>query len=306
MLLTGGPLDYYSPLPSLDGKRIYVVGSEPRGELQRCDLKTGQLVPFLPGLSAEGLDFSRDGKWLAYVTFPEGTLWRSKADGSEREQLTFPPLSVFLPRWSPDGKQIAFAGAVPGKAHLIYRISTEGGRPEELTSGEHDEGDVGWSPDGNRLVFGSMGGNEGGDVATFGIRLLDLKTRQLSLIPNSSGFFSPRWSPDGNYIVALTMQLNLVLFDFRTKKWVELAKAYTGFPSWSRDSQYVYFDVGLNVPGAFYRVRLSDHKLERLFDMANLRRAGTFQWTGLAADDSPLVLRDVGREEIYALDWQAP
>ena len=305
--LTAGPLNYYSPVPSLDGERIYVVGSQPRGELQRYGLKTHRLEVFLPGLSAEGLDFSKDGKWLAYVTFPEGNLWRSKADGSERMQLTFPPLSVFLPRWSPDAKRIAFSGTVPGKPHGVYVLSAEGGRPEELTRGEHDEGDVCWSPDGNQLVFGSMGGN---DFATFGIRLFDLKTHEMSLVPNSQGLYSPRWSPNGKYLAALTMIDDMVLFDFRTQKWVDLAlgnsKLIAGFPNWSSNSEYVFFDGGIDRSRAFYRVRISDHKLERLFDMINLRKTGTYGWSGLGADDSPLLLHDTGREEIYALNVVFP
>jgi len=303
VLLTAGPLNYYSPVPSPDGKRIYVVGSQPRGELQRYDSKTGQLTPFLLGLSAEGLDFSRDGAWVAYVTFPEGSLWRSKADGTQRMQLTFPPLSAFLPRWSPDGKQIAFAGTTPGKPSSIYLISAEGGQPQQLTKAEPNEVDVGWSSDGGRLVFGSTGGL---GIASFGIRLLDLKTHQISFLPNSKDLFSPRWSPDGNYIAAITTdQQSLVLWDFATQKWAQLAKLPMGYPNWSRDSRYVYFDAAGSDP-AFYRVRISDHKLERLFSLAKLRRTGTYQWTGLGPDDSPLLLRDVGSEEIYALTWEAP
>jgi len=97
----------------------------------------------------------------------------------------------------------------------------------------------------------------------------------------------------------------LVLLDFRMQKWVELAKLPMGYPNWSQDSKYVYFDA-LGSEPAFYRVRISDHKVERLFSLANLRRTGTYQWTGLGRDDSPLVLRDVGSEEIYALTWQVP
>jgi hypothetical protein len=51
-------------------------------------------------------------------------------------------------------------------------------------------------------------------------------------------------------------------------------------------------------------VRVADRKLERLFSLKNIRLADI--WTGLAPDDSPLVLRDVGTQEIYALDWEAP
>jgi serine/threonine protein kinase/Tol biopolymer transport system component len=303
VLLTAGPLNYYSPVPSPDGKKIYVVGSQPRGELERYDSKTGQLAPFLPGLSAEGLDFSRNGEWLAYVTFPERSLWRSKLDGSQRSQLTFPPMQALLPRWSPEGKRIAFAGTVPGKHYNIYVVSAEGGSPQQVTSGEGDQVDVGWSADASRLTFGS----NAPDLPEFFIDLLDLKTHQVSLLPNSKGFHSPRWSPDGRYIAAIPMeaQQSLVLFDFTTQKWTELVKLPMGYPNWSRDSKYIYFDAYGSAAG-FYRVRISDHKLERLFSPKNLRRTGTYQWTGLAPDDSPLLLRDVGTEEIYALDWQAP
>jgi len=53
-------------------------------------------------------------------------------------------------------------------------------------------------------------------------------------------------------------------------------------------------------------VRVNDAKMERLFSLKSVRRTGTAEWTGLAPDDSPLLLRDIGTEEIYALDWEAP
>ncbi|MGH9852467.1 MAG: TolB family protein, partial [Blastocatellia bacterium] len=106
--LTIGPLNYYLPAPSLDGKKLYVVGEQKRGELSRYDAKTQQLVSYLGGISAEHLDFSRDGEWIAHVSYPEGNLWRSKMDGGQRRQLSFPPMRAVLPRWSPDGKQILF------------------------------------------------------------------------------------------------------------------------------------------------------------------------------------------------------
>jgi Tol biopolymer transport system component len=303
-LLTAGPLNYYSPVPSLDGKKLFVVGSQPRGELQRFDVKSRQFASYLPGISAEGLDFSRDGQWVAYVAFPEGSLWRSKVDGSQRSQLTFPPMQAFLPRWSPDGKRIAFAGSVPGRPYNIFLVSAEGGSPQQVTSGETDEGDVSWSADGNRLAFGFMNFS---DLAKAFIYLLDLRTHQTSVLPGSEGHFSPRWSPDGRYIAAIpaAAQQSLVLFDFTTQKWTELTKLNMGYPNWSRDSKYIYFDSAGSDP-AFYRARISDQKLDRLVSLKNLRRAGRFAWTGLAPDDSPLLLRDVGTEEIYALDWEAP
>ncbi len=58
---------------------------------------------------------------------------------------------------------------------------------------------------------------------------------------------------------------------------------------------------------ALSRVGISDRKLERLVSLKGFRRTGNFgPWFGLTSDDSPLLVRDVGTDEIYALDWDAP
>src|SRR5262249_48635874 len=235
--LTFGPLNYYTPAPSQDGKKLFVVGEQRRGELARYDAKTEQWGSYLSGISAEQLDFSRDGAWVVYVTYPEGSLWRSNVDGSKRLQLTYPPMQAGLPCWSPDGKQIAFAARVPGKDWKIYLVSAEGGNPQQLTPDARFENDPTWSPDGNSLVFGV-----GNPPEPSAIYLLEVRTRQGSLLPGSEGLFSPRWSPDRRYIAALVGSQNtLMLFDFTTQKWTELAKQAAGWPRWSRDGKYIYF-----------------------------------------------------------------
>src|SRR5882724_12147643 len=50
-------------------------GALARGELARYDTKSAEFVPFLSGISADSVSFSKDGQWVAYVSFPEGTLW---------------------------------------------------------------------------------------------------------------------------------------------------------------------------------------------------------------------------------------
>src|SRR5437899_10460229 len=99
------------------------MGQQTRGELVRYDAKSRQFLPFLAGISASEADFSRDGEWVTYVTFPENTLWRSKADGSERLQLNYPPMEAELPRWSPDVTRIVFTGWRPGEAGTIDLMS---------------------------------------------------------------------------------------------------------------------------------------------------------------------------------------
>jgi Tol biopolymer transport system component len=107
------------------------------------------------GLSAGDIDFPRDGKWITYVQYPENTLWRSRIDGTERVQLTYPPMVAALPHWSPDGKQIALAAYLPGKTWQIYVLSRDGGTPERLTTGDEPDTDPTWSPDGRILAFGT-------------------------------------------------------------------------------------------------------------------------------------------------------
>jgi Tol biopolymer transport system component len=100
------------------------------------------------------------------------------------------------------------------------------------------------------------------------------------------------------------------LFDVATQKWTELARAAVNSPAWSRDGQYIYFDSCPTRDAAIFRLRISDHKLERVTNLEGLRRAESavfsFPWMGLTPDDSPILLRDNGTQEIYALDLQLP
>jgi eukaryotic-like serine/threonine-protein kinase len=302
--LTTGPMDFLGPLPGRDNKGLFVIGWQGRGELARYDVKTQQFVPYMSGMSAAGIAFSNDGRWMAYTSVPEGNLWKSKVDGSERLQLTFSPVQAYQPRWSPDGKKIAFEAIMPGQPWKMYLISTDGGQPEEVMTGI---GDLGWSPDGTSLIFHS---GMPDFLSNFprAIHILDLKTRQTSTVPGSEGLYSPRWSPDGRYIAALRVGPEILLiFDVRTKKWTESTKIAVDFPIWSRDSKYVYFDSAENAPN-LYRVQIADRKLEKVASLRGIRLAPTLGGflNGLTPDDSPLVLRDVGNQEIYALDLELP
>jgi len=199
--LTSSPLSLSAPLPSKDGKKLFVVGQTFRGELVRYDSKTGQFTPFLSGISASHVAFSKDAQWVAYISYPEHILWRSKPDGSERVQLSDPPLIPVLPRWSPDGKQIAFFGHGEGRTPKIYAVSAEGGSPRQLMPEDRQpQWDGNWSPDGSKIVFGGAFTDPNSVV-----RVLDLRSHQISTLPGSRGIFSPRWSPQGRYIVAMPL-----------------------------------------------------------------------------------------------------
>jgi eukaryotic-like serine/threonine-protein kinase len=301
--LTTGPMNVGTPVPSRDGQKLFVQGWQPRGELVRYDAKSAHFVPYLSGISAMGLDFSRDGQWVAYNDATGGTLWRSKVDGSQKLQLVAPPMVAYLPRWSPDGKQLAFFGHPPGQPFQIYLIPASGGAPELLYRGNTNLADPVWAPDGKSLVFGENSLNNQGSA----IYVLDLKTRSATKLEGSDGLYSPRWSPNGRYIAAIPLDsLKLMLFDFTTRKWTELAKIFVAYPVWSRDSRYVYFDGILDNNEGYYRVALSDGKPELVVSLKGFQAAGGAfgNWSGLAPDESPLLVRDASIQELYALDWE--
>ncbi|HEV2493661.1 MAG TPA: protein kinase [Terriglobia bacterium] len=306
MQVTTGPMNIINPLPSQDGKKLFVLGAQRKGQLVRFDAKSAEWVAYLSGIWAEQVRSSSDGRWVAYIADPDNTLWRAKTDGTERLQLTYPPLVAAVPSWSPDGKEIAYAAREPGKPWNLYVASVETGVAQPLASSSEDQLDPGWSPDGNTLVFG------GSDSPASEIHLFDLKTRQTSSLPGSKNLFSPRWSPDGKYIAAMIPDpvAKLMLYDVKAQKWSDLGVQQVGFIEWSRDSQSISYFSSPPPPAmpGIYRVRLADHKVGLVASTRELRTAGGVftSWYGLAADDSPLAVRDTGSQEIYALDVELP
>jgi serine/threonine protein kinase/Tol biopolymer transport system component len=304
--LTSGTTAYTQPLPSKDDKKLYAVAGFRRGELDRYDGRTKTFAPFLNGLSAGDVAFSKDGQSVAYVSYPDWTLWRSKADGSDKLQLSFPPLQAVLPRWSPDGNKIVFYAFQPEKPLRIYMVSADGGAPNELLPAPDDpqpQADPVWSPDGGAIAFG---GNPA-YVPLIPIRILELKTHNVTTLPGSDDVFSPRWSPDGHYMAALPYNsLGLKLYDFKTQKWSLLTSSEVAFPSWSHDGKYIYFlrtghDAGVE------RIRVPEGKIEEVTSLKELQTTGYFGiWLGLLPDDEPLLLKDTGTQDVVSMDWTEP
>jgi Tol biopolymer transport system component/DNA-binding winged helix-turn-helix (wHTH) protein len=307
--LTTGPPNFYMGAPTRDGKKLIVTSAEPRAELVRYDGDSGQFVPFLGGISAGDVEPSRDAESVVYVRYPEGTLWRAKADGSSAAQLTGPSLRVSLPHWSPDGTRIAFTGARPGKPWNIFLIPSAGGPAEQITNGAISDLDPTWSVDGTKIAFGQTRTVGGKDVVS--IQILDLAARKLEQLPGSEDICCPRWSADGRSLLATHKSYDdLVVYDFARQKWTNLVKniGLIGFMEWTPDGKSVLFDT-FDVPHpAFYRIRVSDLRLETVASTAEVRRYyGPFgPWTGMAADGSPLLVRNISNEEAYALDLQLP
>ncbi len=302
--LTSSPMTLSSPLPGKDGKKLFVIGRTYRGELVRYDAKSSEFVPFLGGISAEYIAFSKDGQWVTYTSYPDGDLWRSKVDGSERIQLTFPPISPVLPRWSPDGKTILFFQFAQGadRPARIYEVSPDGGSPRLLLPDDHKQQfDPNWSPDGSKVIFSGQSNDP-----SSAIRIVDVSTRQLSTLTASDGLYSPRWSPDGRHVSAFSSDSKtLLLFDFETNKWTELAKGSLSWLNWSHDGKYVYV-LDYRQQNAVIRVRVSDGKIEYVADVKDFPATGRYGGAlALTPDDQPVLLRDTGTQDVYSVDWQS-
>jgi Tol biopolymer transport system component/DNA-binding winged helix-turn-helix (wHTH) protein len=303
--LTTGPMDYVAPSVSLDGKQLFAVGMQSRNELLRFDREKNQFVPFLRELSATSVAFSKDGEWVAYTSDVDGQLWRARVDGSNRQQLTFPPSIAAFPSWSPDGKRIAFVRGLRGKRNWkIYVVPAEGGSAIDLLPDSLMEFDPTWSPDGKKLAFAPLPGGFGSVGSELAILTVDLETREISKIPGSAGLFSPRWSPGGQLAAVTGVAKHLVIYDATKQTWSELLDTKVAFPRWSHDDKYIYFDT-LN--GIVCRVDVHSRKIERITSLENLRMGGPLgAWSGLTPDDIPLFTRDAGSQEIYAFDLELP
>jgi serine/threonine protein kinase len=304
--LTVGPLRFDWIMPSADSKKLFTIAIQPRAQVVRYDPITKVFVPYLSGISATDLAFSGDGKWVAYVSISDGSLWRSRTDGSERLQLTYPPERAVLPVWSPDGSQIAFEGFLEGQGWKALSVPFQGGATQNLLPSGSGV-DFNWTNDGKQLIF-SVGPND----KPLYIRTLDLSTQQISKFPGSDNLFSPRLSPDGKYLAALSQDsATLVLYDFRGQKWSQWVTEHGNitFPTWSKDSQYIYFDNFLTDHPTSRRVRLGATQSEELFSLENLNRhtgSASGTWGGLAPEGSRLYVEDLSVQEIYALDLRLP
>jgi len=130
--LTFGPTAFSIGAMAPNDRKLLVAGLDQRGQLVRYDSASRQFVPFLAGIPATEVAFSRDRSRIAYVNIADSTLWTSRTDGTERIQLTFAPDHAGLPQWSPDGTQITYVSARLGRQWKAMVISAQGGTGEAL------------------------------------------------------------------------------------------------------------------------------------------------------------------------------
>jgi Tol biopolymer transport system component len=302
--LTSGPMSSFAPSPAPGGARLYIFGYQERHDLVEYDPKSDKMDSLLSGLTANYLEYSRDGKWVIFVT--GGLLWRSAPDGSQRHQLTPKGFAAVVPHFSQDGRYIAFCRYLPGSDSKIYVVPFDGGKPEQLTDANHGKGgdwDPAWSADGNSIIFGDTYETADLPQDRRKLHVLDLKTRQVSDLAGSEGMWSPHCSHDGRFLIGLSAPgWKPILYDFRSKRQTELSKLRASYPALSSDDQYAYF-AGSGEKRGWWRVRIRDHKLEPVRSPNNFP-VGDGRWFMVTPRGLMVSSRDVSSTQIYTLDLE--
>lgn len=306
--LTNGPASYDGFTASPNGKEIFAIGAQRRGELVRYDSRVQAFVPFLGGISGYDVTFSRDGKWATYLSYPEHTLWRCQADGTDRLQLTYPPLVVQFPRISPDGSKVTFS-TDDGN---IFLVGMDGGKPQEIVSSALGHGTApDWSPDGSLLAI-TAGVHSSGSSSWYPeSRIYNIRTGEVSTVPDSKNTLGPWFAAQDTLIAPMSDQSRLVMFDVKTGKRTDVLTSPDKFANWemSPDGSYFFYQTAGNDPRIF-RMRVKDRKVEEVASLKDFRPVqdpyiGNTQ-LNVAPDNSPVLTRDIGTQEVYALTVKWP
>jgi Tol biopolymer transport system component len=308
--LTAGPIGLALPFASRDGNRIFALNNSSSGELVSYDAAKDSIEPYMGGISASWCTFSRDGRYVAYSSYPEHSLWRSKVDGAEALQLTRPPLGVWANTWSPDGSRIAMMAVAPGGVSKIYVVPADGGKPEQIVDAPGEQASPSFSPDGKSILFGRAANDPSKPAPDNAVFTYDLESRKLSSIPGSKGLWSPAWSPNGRYIAAADMSHGnaMMLWDFENRRWKQiLGPGNRHSPCWSSDSRYLVFESITDAEDAIYRVRVSDGHMEKIVNAGRFARADVSHslFSGLTPQGVPLVMLFRNAFDVSALDLES-
>lgn len=181
--------------------------------------------------SVADAQLSPDGKWVAYVVSradmkenaTDADVWLVSASGGEPVRLTTSKKSDNAPRWSPDGKRLAFLSAREERPQL-YVMSPFGGEAEKLTESKTAIRSFQWSPDGKAIAYVAdqeptpeeeKKQKERDDAIVVDrefrfarLWILDVESRKARMVATGPGVVSdPQWAPDGKrlaYQVAAT------------------------------------------------------------------------------------------------------
>jgi Tol biopolymer transport system component/DNA-binding winged helix-turn-helix (wHTH) protein len=305
--LTSGPDSLHVATPTQTGSRIFAFSFRSHRELEQLEPGSLRFTSLSVDANAEEAAVSADGQMVVYSDRPDGSLWRSRTDGSQRIRLTNPPLEGSFPRWSPRGEQILFTGVRPGQSRQIYLLTTDGGSLRPVLPKGWEGLNADWSPDGYRIVVTMR--NQKLHPA-YALYLLEPTTGVLKELADSKDLSDPRWSADGRYIAARdSSKHRIVLYDVHQENWTVIATGgLLQSPHWSNDGAFVYFQDQLDDEESVFRANVATRKVDRVSGFAPMLRGSAAQclFSGVAANGSLYVMVERGATEIYALDLDLP
>ena len=303
--LTPGPTSFELPAPAKDGSRLFAMGLNALGEMLRYDQRSGRFEKYLGGASIYAVEASSDGKWLAWVTYPDGVLWKSRSDGSDRARLTGPGWRMLVPHWSPDNTRLSVSCEKWGQFRVLSCIvNRDGGQVEVVdeTMNGAPQFESFWTPDGKSLISSlSVYGGE------LGIRKFDLATRQSSILPGAERLVWPKVSPRGDILGMELTGLRAIHWAYFVDqgRWERLGPLDIAYPVWSKDGSS--FTGILWSSPKIVRWSRATRRIEPVADLSEIPLLIWISpWMGFAPDGSPLVVRDRSTRDLYALDWEAP
>lgn len=235
--IAAGPVDFWrSPTLSPDLHHLYAMGEQSRLYLT---MLSRNFEPVLRDLSVSSMSVSHDGEWIAYTLHPEGTLWKSRLDGSERVQLSAPGEFAKSPQWSEDDRSLIYVREENG-GNTIARVNAAGGGSRTTIPGIRDVSQIAYAPVGKKIAFEAQAGSNHFESA---ISILKLDDHSIEVLPASSDLSSVKWSPDAHYLSAVTNDRSrLKLFDVSTQTWHDiLSSGAIGAQAWDQKKNILYF-----------------------------------------------------------------
>ncbi|MBK8515384.1 MAG: PD40 domain-containing protein [Saprospiraceae bacterium] len=213
-----------------------------------------------------------------HITFTYGNdIWIMPKSGGNAEKITSPSGIESFPKFSPDGKNIAFTGNYDGNQD-VYITSVSGGVPRRLTS--HGGGDrvVDWTPDGSRILFAS--GRESPRNRFNQFYTISTQGGAVDKLPFAYAEFGS-YSPDAQQMAVIFVsqafrnwkryrggwKANIHIYNFKSNTSENISiNEVTGceFPMWNGD--YIYFtsDRGVDQRMNLWRYDIKSKKYEQL------------------------------------------
>jgi Tol biopolymer transport system component len=211
-----------------DGLHIAYLSQHPMSSVERVafDPVAGRIVGAPTTIVRGSLlmtepDISPDGEWIVLRSHGvQDHLYVVKPDGTALRQITADAHRDRDPKWSPDGKRIAFHSDRSGP-YQAWTILPDGSGLTQLTdSRKHEVLGIRWSPDGTKISW------EDGDHAG----IYDLSQPKggegdlLPMVSERQAFFPGAWSRDGKFLVGNTLGAGIWTYSLDSHRYERLTE----------------------------------------------------------------------------------